>query len=122
MSETLRQKRCRFSRSLPLLLNYMTLRGYEYALDQVKRTTVEAQANAASGAGISNSLHLDGLAVDILLYKDGVYQETSEAHRPFGEFWKSLATDHRWGGDFRDKAGNPKPDGNHYSIEHEGRK
>ena len=116
MSETLRQKQSRFARAVPLLLQYMTALGYEYTLGQVKRTELEAQANAAAGTGIARSLHLDSLAIDINLFKGGVYLDTSEAHRPFGTFWKSLADDHRWGGDFK-----PKPDGNHYSIHHEGR-
>jgi hypothetical protein len=117
MSETLREKQSRFARSFALLLQYMTLRGYEYTLGQIKRTELEARANAASGAGIAQSLHLISLAGDVNLFKDGVYLDTTEAHAPLGQFWKSLWPDCRWGGDFK-----PKPDGNHYSIEHEGRK
>jgi hypothetical protein len=115
-AETLRQKQSRFARSVPLLLQYMTLRGYEYTYGETKRTQAQATANAASGAGISNSLHLDALAIDINLFKDGAYLEDSAAHLPFGTFWKSLGPDHFWGGDFT------KPDGNHYSIGHAGRK
>lgn len=117
MAETLRQMRCRFSRTLPLLQNFMTLRGYEHAINEVVRTQAQADANAASGAGSARSLHLDGLAVDINLYKDGVYLTETSAHLVFGQFWKSLWPDCRWGGDFK-----PKPDGNHYSIEYQGRK
>jgi hypothetical protein len=116
MSETLRQKRSRFSRAVPLLLQYMTARGYEYTINEVVRTRAQAAANAASGAGISNSLHLDGLAIDVNLFKDGVFLESSDAHLPFGQFWKSLGDDYFWGGDFA------KKDGNHYSLGHEGRK
>ena len=116
MSETLRQKQSRFARSVPLLLQFMTAKGYEYTLGEAWRTQAQANANAASGAGISNSLHIDRLAIDINLFKDGVYLADSESHRPFGEFWKSLGDDHAWGGDFS------KPDGNHYSITHGGRK
>jgi hypothetical protein len=122
MSETLRQKQSRFARSVPLLLQYMTLRGYEYTYGETKRTQAQAAANAASGAGISNSLHIDGLAIDINLFKDGIYLSSGEEHKPFGEFWKSLGEDHAWGGDFKDARGNPKPDSNHYSIAHDGRK
>jgi hypothetical protein len=116
MTETLRQKQSRFARAVPLLLQYITALGYEYTLGQVKRTQAEAAANAASGAGISNSLHIDSLAIDINLFKDGLYLGDSESHRPFGTFWKSLHAEHRWGGDFK-----PKPDGNHYSNEYQGR-
>ena len=48
----------------------------------------------------------------------------SMAHKPFGEFWESLHPDCRWGGNW-DKDNNPfefgENDGNHYSLEHEGR-
>lgn len=115
MSETLSQKRCRFTRDVAKLLAYVeTLPGYAVALDQVKRTQAEADANSASGAGISNSLHLIGLAVDLLLYVDGVYQENSAAHATLGAYWKSLHPDNCHGGDFA------KPDGGHYSVQNEG--
>lgn len=115
MSELL-EKQFVFGRSVPLLLDYITLRGYRYKLGEVKRGQAQADANAASGAGISNSLHLDGLAIDIDLFKDGVYLQETSAHLIFGQFWKSLGPDHCWGGDFK------KPDGNHYSIAYGGRK
>ena len=89
--------------------------GCEVAFGQVTRTKEEANANAASGAGIRNSLHLLGLAADLLLYKDGKYQTDSEAYKFAGGYWKTLGGDHCWGGDFRKRV-----DGNHFSIQHEG--
>ena len=116
MSEKLSAKRCRFTAALVQLINFTNQQpGYAAALNEVKRSSAQAQANAESGAGISNSLHLIGLAADVILYKNGVYQESSEAYRFMGDFWKSLGPDHCWGGDFT------KPiDGNHFSIEHNG--
>jgi hypothetical protein len=122
MAETLRQKQSRFARSVPLLLQYVYARGYEATLGEAWRTQAQAQANAASGAGISNSLHIERLAIDINLFKDGIYLSDSASHKPFGEFWKSLGDDYCWGGDFKDSKGQPKPDGNHYSISFGGRK
>lgn len=116
MAETLRQKQSRFARSVPLLIQYIVARGYEVTLGEAWRTEAQAQANAASGAGIANSLHRERLAIDLNLFKDGTYLADTESHRPFGEFWKSLGDDYCWGGDFS------KPDGNHYSISHGGRK
>lgn len=112
--ETLSQKRCRFTQDVSALIQQAKKYGFDCALDQVKRTQAEATANAASGAGISNSLHLLGLAVDLLLYKDGVYQTDSAAYAPLGTWWRSFSAFHCWGGDFK------KPDGNHFSIEHGG--
>lgn len=116
---TLREQRCLFTRLLALLIVQveMTLPGYQVALSEVKRSQAQAKANAAAGTGIAASLHLDSLAGDLDLYIHGVYQTSSAAHEPIGKIWKSLHPLCRWGGDFK-----PKPDGNHYSVEWQGRK
>jgi len=62
-----------------------------------------------------NSAHYERLAVDLNLFKDGKYLTDTASHEPFGWFWKSLHPLCRWGGDFQ------SPDGNHYSIEHNGK-
>ena len=115
MSETLGQKQRRFARYVGKLINFAYENGYELTLGQALRSKAEAEANAASGAGISNSLHLISLAIDLNLFIKGVYQTKTEAHRPLGDYWKTLAPDCRWGGDFVSR-----PDGNHYSVEHRG--
>lgn len=118
----LREQRCLFTLMVGELIVWVpsNLPEHALALAEVKRTKAQADANAASGAGISNSLHLLGLAVDFDLYVDGVYQESSEAHARIGEKWKSMHPLNRWGGDFRNREGKPKPDGNHYSSERDG--
>lgn len=67
------------------------------------------------------SLHYLGLANDLALYISGVYQTDSESYRGLGERWKMLGKDLRWGGDFTDKKGRTKPDGNHFSITYGGK-
>jgi len=57
----------------------------------------------------ANSAHKQRLAVDLNLFKDGVYQGSTEAHSLFGAYWKALHPDNVWGGDFK------KQDGNHYA-------
>jgi|SRR5882672_2008529 len=89
--------------------------GYAVTGGELERSQAQADANAASGAGISNSLHLKRLAVDLNFFIHGVYQNLSEAYRPLGEKWKSMHELCRWGGDFQ-----TRPDGNHFSLEHEG--
>lgn len=109
MRETLRQKQSRFARYTALLIQFAEARGFEVSYGETYRSPEEAKRR-----GFSRSLHTSRLAVDLNLFKDGKYQRSTEAHRPLGEFWKSLASDCRWGGDFS------SPDGNHYSIEHRG--
>ena len=88
--------------------------GYELTDGESYRTPEQAALNAAKGTGILNSLHTKRLARDKNLFIAGVYQTTTEAHRPLGEKWESMHPLCRWGGRFS------KPDGNHYSIFHEG--
>lgn len=62
------------------------------------------------------SLHYLGLANDLVLYVDGVYQEKTEAYKELADQWKTYDTEFCWGGDFS------SPDGNHFSIAFGGRK
>ncbi len=114
--ETLRQKQSRFAGYVALLIQYAAARGYEVTFGEAWRTPEQARANAAAGTGIANSLHVDRLAIDLNLFRDGHWLSSTKAHEPLGEFWESLSVDCRWGGRFT------RPDGNHYSIEHQGRK
>lgn len=100
---------------------------YEVTEGEAWRPDWVAEIYAQQGKGIRNTLHTKRLAIDLNLFLDttkagdeDVYQKDSEAYRPLGEHWKSLHPLCRWGGDFKDAAGNPKPDGNHFSLEHEG--
>lgn len=102
------------------LILFAKTRGYDTVFGQAKRTQAEANANAKSGSGISNSLHLLSLAVDLLLFKDEKYLTNSDDYKFLGDFWKLLDPDCRWGGDFKDAKGHPKPDGNHFSVEFQG--
>ena len=64
------------------------------------------------GYGHSKSAHKHRLAIDINLFKDGVFMDGTEAHRQLGEWWEKQGPDYAWGGRFND--------GNHYSFEHGG--
>lgn len=105
--ETLRKKQSRFVESVAFLIVFAKLKGYEL-------TFGDAYRDPRCGYGHPESLHQIRLAVDFNLFREGVYLTSTEDHRPLGEFWESLGHGHRWGGRFAD--------GNHYSIEHEGRK
>jgi hypothetical protein len=59
-----------------------------------------------------NSLHYLKLAGDINLFKGGEYLTKTSDHEDAGIFWESIGGS--WGGRFND--------GNHYSLEHNGRK
>jgi hypothetical protein len=114
VKETLREKQSRFTRLVGMLIEYAYAQGYELTLGEAWRSPEQAQRNAQARKGIANSLHVERLAIDLNLFRAGKFLQASEDHKPLGEYWESLALDARWGGRFGD--------GNHYSIEHAGRK
>ena len=101
MSE-LGDKRKLFTVCVAKLINFMLENGYQPMLgrDGLKH--------------MKNSLHYEGLAVDIDLTKDGVYLSKTQDHEIFGDYWETLDIDCCWGGRFGD--------GNHYSVTYGGRK
>ena len=98
---TLREARVKFTILLPWLILQAEDLGFEPAGDYLKRCQ-----DCPVGAKSSN--HKKSLAIDLHLYRDGVYQATTEAHKALGEFWESLHPWCRWGGRFND--------GNHYEF------
>lgn len=111
----LREQQSLFCKHVGKLIAFAYEQGYELTFGDAYRSPEQAALNAKSGAGISNSLHTQRLAIDLLLFKDGVYLTDSAAYKPLGDFWKALDPVNRWGGDFRDANGRPKPDGNHFA-------
>ena len=111
---TLRQKQSLFAELVPRLIDKAYWLGYEITLGEAYRSPEEAARLARLGKGIKDSLHCKKLAIDLNLFKDGVYLSSTESHRELGEFWETLDPLCRWGGRFGD--------GNHYSLEHGGKK
>lgn len=111
---TLHAKQVLFARLLSRLIQAAESMGYEITLGEVWRPDAMAAIYAKQGLGIANSLHRKRLAADVNLFVGGVYLTKSEDYRKLGEWWEQQNPMCRWGGRFS------KPDGNHYSIEHEG--
>jgi hypothetical protein len=113
---TLGEKQRLFTRLIGKLIEYAYGIGYELTFGDAYRSPEQARLNAQAGSGIVNSLHCERLAIDLNLFKDGVYQTDSAAYKVLGEYWETLGPECCWGGWFS------KPDGNHFSISHGGRK
>ena len=105
MSETLSQKQRRFTRMVGLLIDWSYMLGYEL-------TFGDAYRDPRCPYGSEISLHKERLAVDFNLFKDGQFLSQTEDHKPLGKYWESIGGS--WGGRFKD--------GNHYSLEYNGRK
>lgn len=108
---TLGQQQRRFLPLVAKLIDWTYAQGYELTAGELYRTAEQAALNAKIGAGIAHSLHMQRLAVDLQLFKDGAYLTDSTAYKPLGEFWKTLDPDCCWGGDFTTRV-----DGNHFSL------
>lgn len=104
---TEREQQCLFMKLLPRLLDKIN--------ETHQCTGGDLWSKAKYKAHKRNSVHYNRMAIDINLFtKEGAYLTDTESHRPFGEFWESLHPLCRWGGRFHD--------GNHYSLEWQGRK
>jgi len=98
---TLGKKQEKFSLMLSRLIAYIYKMGYQVRMGDVW----------AHDGHKENSNHYIKLAADINLFKDGKYLTETEDHKLFGKFWEEMGGS--WGGKYQD--------GNHYSIEHNGR-
>jgi len=96
---SLRKKQSEFAHKVALLLLFAYEMGFEITL---------GDAYAKTGHKVG-SFHYKRLAIDLNLFKDGVYLEKTEDHEPLGLFWISIGG--TWGGLFKNK------DGNHYSLD-----
>lgn len=111
MSETLGQKQQRFTRMVARLLDKAHDLGFEVTLgDAYRDPRVHGAMGVKQGYGHPRSSHKQRLAIDLNLFRDGAFLQSSDDHRPLGEWWESQGG--AWGGRFND--------GNHYSLEHDG--
>jgi hypothetical protein len=101
MSDSLRERQSRFVKMVGHLIAWADEHGYELTFGDAYR---DSRVNWTYGA--RNSKHRVRLAVDFNLYIDGVYQTSTEAHAPLGEYWESIGG--VWGGRWND--------GNHYQA------
>ena len=111
---TLREKQSLFVALVADLITHAHSLGYDLTFGEAWRSPEEAVRLAKAGKGIAKSLHCDRLALDLNLFKDGIYLRGTEAHRTLGLWWEGLNDLCSWGGRFGD--------GGHYSLSHGGRK
>ena len=102
---TLRQKQSKFAQMVARLIQQAAEMGYEVTLGDAFR-------DDRCPYGAPDSLHKKRLAIDLNLFRDGKFLPRTEDHLMLGEWWESI--DGTWGGRFKD--------GNHYSLEHNGKR
>ena len=108
---TLGQTQRQFARMVPRLIDMAHDLGYEVTLgDAYRDPRVHGAMGVRKSYSHPRSAHKQRLAIDLNLFRDGEYLESTEDHRPLGEWWESQGG--VWGGQF--------DDGNHYSLEYGG--
>tara|TARA_R110000772_G_scaffold16184_3_gene46222 strand:- start:2520 stop:2861 length:342 start_codon:yes stop_codon:yes gene_type:complete len=106
---TLGEKQREFTLNISKLITFAYEQGYALTVgDAYRDPRSHGEWSARIAYGRRHSLHKRRLAMDFNLFIDGVYQTTTEAHKPLGEYWELLHEDNSWGGRFND--------GNHYSM------
>ena len=95
---SLQPKQSEFARMVALLIQFITQMGYEVTFSDAYATDGHCEG----------SYHYLRLAIDLNLFKDGVFLTKTEDHRFAGEFWENIGG--TWGGKFE------RSDGNHYSL------
>lgn len=114
-AETLGEKQRRFTLMAAKLIEHIYASGYQATFgDAYRDPRVHGPMGAKKGNSYSaaNSCHKLRLAVDLQIFKDGIYLTSTEDYAFAGKYWESIGG--TWGGRFND--------GNHFSIEHNGYK
>jgi len=117
----LAEKRVLFSKLIAEHLLWLnSFEGVHACFDEV---TERITAKDPSSDHMRRSLHHEGLAADINLYDEKwLYLSKTEDHLFSGEVWERRHPLCRWGGRFGGSSSGLGKDGNHYSLEHEGRR
>lgn len=112
---TLGEKQRLFAKLVPRLIDKAHELSFEVTLgDAFRDPRLHGAIGVKLGYGHPKSGHKHKLAIDLNLFRGGVYLAATEDHRPLGEWWEKQHEFARWGGRFS------TPDGNHYSFFHEG--
>lgn len=98
----IRSKQSKFAHAVALLILYIEQKGYEV-------TFGDAYRDPRCKYGHKRTLHRKRLAIDLNLFKAGVYIRDDTGHREFHDYWVEI------GG-----AAMVERDPNHYSFEHRG--
>ena len=104
----------KFAQLAAKLIQQADALGYGVTLGEAWRTPQQAQWNADHNTGVVHSLHIERLAIDLNLFKNGNYLTTPDAYTQLGEWWEQQDPNCRWGGRFKNV------DLDHYSLSPDG--
>jgi hypothetical protein len=98
-----------FASLIPSLLTKAFELGFQVRIgDCFRDPRVHGQYGEKIAYGHSSSNHKLKCAIDLNLFKDGVYLATTNDHDELGSWWEEQHPQCRWGGHYND--------GNHYEL------
>ncbi len=106
MISKLRQEQSAFTKDIVKLLTFAFERGFEVTLGEAERPLITQKAYVDAGFSKTlKSMHLKRLAVDLHFFKGDVYvnvrDNAKEQLQEIGDYWESLDTKNRWGGNWK---------------------
>ena len=98
---TLSEEQRKFAQHVGWLLMYAYSQGLEVTFGHAWRSPEEQKRLVAEGKSQTmKSKHLDRLAVDFNLFKNGKLTWKWEDFKILGDYWEKLDPKNRWGGDW----------------------
>ncbi len=111
MPRNLRYKQQQFTKNIGKLIDFAYSNGYTLTFgDAYRDPRIFGKFGAKKSYSAAYSLHKKRLAIDLNLFKNGVYLKSTYEYKLLGDYWKSLNKDNVWGGDFKNN------DGNHFTV------
>lgn len=90
-----------FTKNIACLIHHAESLGYRLTFGEAFRTTEQQLLYVQSGKSKTmNSNHLRRLAVDFNIFINGNLTYKWEDIKPLGDYWESLNSLNRWGGDW----------------------
>lgn len=98
---TLREKQSLFLFNIHKLIEWAYKNGFELTFGEAYRTQEQQQMYFNTGRSKTlYSRHLQRLAIDFNIFRNGLLINSAVDIKPLGDFWVTLHTDNVWGADW----------------------
>ena len=99
---SLSQEQAEFLLDACKLIEYATSLGFMVTGGELARTPEQQAIYFKTGRSKTmNSIHLKRCAIDLNFFKDGKIIWDRDTLVPLGDYWQSLNSKNRWGGNFK---------------------
>ncbi len=92
----------KFMKDVQKLLSFIHSLGFDIRGGELFRTAEQQKIYVKDGKSETfNSNHLKKCAIDLFIFKDGTWIKSKSMLQKIGDFWESLNTKNRWGGNYK---------------------